>query len=207
MLRIELLGDGGIRVEPPAGAGGLASERMARRVDRQCRRAAVTPSRSPGRRRVAGARRSGRLRRGNDSPDTVRAGRGAGAVERRLDVAADGRQQWARRAGRASSSRRGRRPVAAPRAAVAVPPGDVPRTRRHARCAAPMPASRRRPGSRPPDALAQRRGAAQLPARFVRWVAIACAVAGIALAVVLRQWPFLILAAVGAVAVVGRQRW
>ena len=30
MLRIELLGDGGIRVEPPAGAGGLASERMAR---------------------------------------------------------------------------------------------------------------------------------------------------------------------------------
>ena len=30
MLRIELLGDGGIRVEPPTGAGGLASERMAR---------------------------------------------------------------------------------------------------------------------------------------------------------------------------------
>ena len=54
------------------------------------------------------------------------------------------------------------------------------------------------PGSRPPEALPNAVVLRNYLPSFVWWVAIACAVAGIALAVVFQQWPFLILAAVGA---------
>ena len=57
------------------------------------------------------------------------------------------------------------------------------------------------PGSRPPDDLPNAVVLRNYLPAFVQWVAVACAVAGVALAVVLGQWPFLILAAFGVVAV------
>ena len=96
MLRIELLGDGGIRVEPPAGVGGLASERMAREwIDSAAEQGDAVEI--TGETTVAVHTALGELRRGT-TPRTVRAGHGAGTMARRLVVAADRCQQWARRA-------------------------------------------------------------------------------------------------------------
>jgi hypothetical protein len=57
------------------------------------------------------------------------------------------------------------------------------------------------PGSQPPDTLPDAVVLRNYLPGFVRWVAIACAVVGIVLAVAFQQWPFLIVAAVGVVAV------
>ena len=148
---------------PPTGAGGLASERKAREwIDAQPGAAiGVVDHR---RRRLPGARRSGRLRHGQDSLDVSVEASSPDAVERRLDVAAGRRQQRARR-GVEDLVGRGARPVRAARRALAVPPGDAPRPRRHARRPAP---ARRRPsaGFAAAGRLAERRGAAQLPAEL-----------------------------------------
>lgn len=56
-------------------------------------------------------------------------------------------------------------------------------------------------GSHPPDALPNAVVLRNYLPGFVRWVAFACAVVGIGLAVVLQHWAFLIVAAVGVVTV------
>ncbi len=161
MLRIELLGDGGIRVEPPTGRGGLASERKAREWIDAAR--ARRSGRHRRRRRLPGARRSGRLGHGQTTR-CLRRGIESGAVERRMDVAAGCRQQRAHRGGRGPRRAR-RRPVRTPRRTLAVPPGDAARPHRHACRLAP---ARRRTsaGFAAAGELAQRRGAAQLPAEL-----------------------------------------
>ncbi len=56
-------------------------------------------------------------------------------------------------------------------------------------------------GSQPPDALPDAVVLRNYLPGFVRWVALACAVVGIVMAVALQQWAFLIVAVVGVAAV------
>ncbi len=56
-------------------------------------------------------------------------------------------------------------------------------------------------GSHPPDTLPSAVVLRNYLPGFVRWAALACAVVGIVLAVALQQWAFLIVAAVGVVAI------
>jgi hypothetical protein len=197
MLRIELLGDGGMRVEPPTGRGGLASERKAREW--------IEAAGSGDRVVIAGA---------VGAP--VHADLVASVRARPLDVSVEASRPepwndgWTSLQVAANSGlteevedliRRGADP-SAPRGAcspyrLAMRHGHIETLAALRRLGATPP-----PGSRPPASLPGAVVLRNYLPGYVRWVAIACAVAGIALAVALWQWAFVIVAAAGAAMVV-----
>ena len=197
MLRIELLGDGGIRVEPPAGVGGLASERMAREwIDSAAEQGDAVEI--TGETTVAvhtalvsyAAERLPELSVQATAPapwpdgwSSLQIAANSGLAEQSSELAIRDRD---------SAPRRG--PRSPYRLAMYHGHVDTLVALRQSGVAPP-------PGSRPPDDLPNAVVLRNYLPAFVQWVAVACAVAGVALAVVLGQWPFLILAAFGAVAV------
>jgi hypothetical protein len=200
MLRIELLGDGGVRVEPPTGASGLASERTARewvdaavgRGDRVVVTGAVdSPVHADLIAYVTATALDVSIEASNPQPwndgwTSLQVAANSGLTEEVEDLVGRGADPSARRGARSPyrlAMRHGHiETVAALRRLGAEPP------------------SRSRPPPSMPNAVVLRN---YLPS-YVRWVAIACAVVGIGLAVALRHWAFLVVAVAGfAMVVVG----
>jgi hypothetical protein len=199
MLRIELLGDGGIRVEPPTGRGGLASERKAREwVDAAGRGDRVV---------IAGAVAS-----------PIHADLVASITAKPLDVSVEASNPepwndgWTSLQVAANSGLteevedlvgRGAGP-SAPRGArspyrLAMRHGHVDTLAALRRLGAAAP-----PGSQPPASLPNAVVLRNYLPSYVRWVAIGCAAVGIGLAVALWHWAFLLIAVGGlAMVVVG----
>ncbi len=193
MLRVELLGDGGVRVEPPNAVGGLASERMARQWIDVSDTVEITGDVT----RPIHAELLG-YARANVPEVTVTATEPARWPDGWTSLQMAANSGLAEQAGElvmrdnGASPRRGRRSPY--RLAMFHGHVDTLVALRDAGLGAP-------PGSRPPDTLPNAVVLRNYLPEFVRWVAVAAAAVGIALAVALRQWPFLIVAVFGVVAV------
>jgi hypothetical protein len=196
-LRIELLGDGGIRVEPPAAAGGLASGRMAHEwIEDAARRGypveitgdTAAPAHasliSDARATVAGLTVTTTTPAPwNDGLTSLQMAANSGLAEQAGELAA--------RYPNVSPRRGAKSPY---RLAMQHGHIDTLVALRNAGITPPA-------GSRPPDTLPNAVVLRNYLPSFVNWVAIACAIVGIALAVAVQHWAFLIVAAVGFVTI------
>jgi hypothetical protein len=193
MLRIELLGDGGIRVEPPTGRSGLASERKAREwIDAAVGRGdGLTVTGAVGSpvhadllayataKPVEVSVEASSPEPWNDGWTSLQVAANSGLTEEVEDLVGRGADPSAP-SGAHSPYRLAMRHghidtlVALRRLGTTPPPGS-------------------RPPATMPGAVVLRN---YLPS-FVRWVAIGCAVVGVGLAIALRHWAFLLIAVAG----------
>lgn len=197
-LAIDLLPDGGIRVDAPGATSGLATLEMA-----------------TGWMAVAAERGWSVTLRGNvgsDVAQTIRAAAAARGVPVNDDASAPA--PWPRDwsslqlaaasgltaqvndlLGRGASQRSGRRDHSPYRLAMRAGHIDVLIALRDAGAALP-------PGSRPPDDLPNAVVLRNYLPDFTWWLALAVAVFGIVMAVVAKHWAFLVVAAIGTLAIV-----
>jgi hypothetical protein len=197
MLTIELFGDGGVRIEPPGRARGLASERKAREwIDAAARGgdgvvitgAVTSPTHDELLAYVRSTLRDVSIGEStpepwNDGWTSLQIAANSGLTEEVEDLIRRGADPNTPRGAHSPyrlAMRRGHIEtlVAMRRVGVAQPPGS-------------------RPPEQLPDAVVLRN---YLPS-YVRWVAVGCAVVGVGLAVALWQWAFLIVAVAGFAAV------
>jgi hypothetical protein len=197
VLRIELLGDGGVRIEPPSGTGGLASERMARDW-----LVAATEQRLPvivhG--DIAAPLHAGLLEfvRKQDLDVTIEPTTPQSWPDEMasLQIAANSglaeQVEDLLRRGVGVTPRRGERSPYR----LAMRHGHIATLVALRDAGVDLPV-----GLRPPAALPNAVVLRNYLPSYVRWVVIACAVVGAGLALALWHWAFLIVAAAGALAV------